>query len=85
MDISQNFDIEDELAVIWMKAYKAIVDYVLSTFPSNNTIELNGCIVKSVSVDADGLLLFTDYTGETGFAEEFEDCVLYDVCAALRK
>ena len=85
MDISQNFDIEDELASIWLKAYKAIIDYLLSTSPTNNTIELNSCIVKSVYVDADGLLFFTDYSGKTSFAEDFEDYILYEVCAALRE
>jgi|GEM_PF-6957907 len=33
----------------------------------------------------DGLLFFTDYSGKTSFAEDFEDYILYEVCAALRE
>ncbi len=81
--MGNQINIEEELSAIWQRIYVDIVHYVLTQGLKNQEIKLNNCLIKSLFVDIDNILLLTDYNGNTNFAENYEDPVLYEVYNTL--
>lgn len=84
MKSTASINIDDELTALWQRIYNAIVQFVLDNKLQNTPIQLHGCVVKSLLVDNDGVLMLTDYNGHIDFAENFEDAVLYEVYDSIR-
>ena len=77
--MGNQINIEEELTLIWQRIYTEIVHYVLTKGLRNKKIELKNSLIKYVFVDIDNILLLIDYNGNTNYAEDYEDSILYDV------
>ena len=79
MKPTKTINIDDELSALWQKVYNAIVQLVFENKLQNTPIELHDCAIKSLLVDNNGVLSLTDCNGNSDFAENFEDAILYEV------
>lgn len=79
MNPEESINIDDELSVLWKRVYNGIVSRIVSLELVDKRIILSSKYIYSVLVDKDGILVLTDYNGHNGFAEDFKDCVLYEV------
>lgn len=79
MNPEESINIDDELSVLWKRVYNGIVSRIVSLELVDKRIILSSKYIYSVLVDKDGILVLTDYNGHNDFAEDFKDCVLYEV------
>lgn len=82
----ENFDIDEQLAILWNKVYAEIVRIVDYYYEREKTISLSETqSVKAINVTYDGIIVMYDVDGQMSYAEEFEDNVLYEVYRNMQK
>ena len=84
--MAEEFDIDDELADLWMRAYCCTCSTIRSmTKTKVARVRLPYGPVEEVIVDEFGMLCFKMYNSQLDFAETFEDAVLFDVLRILKR
>lgn len=82
----ENFDIDEQLAILWSKVYAEIVRIVDYFYEREKIIPLSKTTsIKAISVTSDGVILIYDADGQMYDAEEFEDNVLYEVFRKMQR
>lgn len=82
----KEFDIDEQLSVLWQDTYNAIIDIVDSSFGRGSIIKLNNNrLLKYITVSCDGVIRLCSAAERIDYAEEFDDCYLYEAYRELRK
>lgn len=82
----ENFDIDEQLAILWNKVYAEIVRIVDHSYGREKIITLSETTsIKAISVTSDGVILIYDVDRQMSDAEEFEDNVLYEVYRNMQR
>lgn len=83
---TKEFDIDEQLSALWQGTYNAIIDIIDSFFIRGSIIKLsNSHLLKYVKVSCDGVISLCSTAELIDYAEEFEDCYLYEAYRELKR
>ena len=81
--MNNRINIDDELSNLWKQIYCNLILFVKENNSIGFNIKLDNCVVKSIFVDEEGLLWYTDHNDKTDYAENYNDYVHYEVYNAV--